>query len=72
VRLYQTLCSSPPTAWISCADSTLCFDYSCIRTSKEFGSATHMLHGVRVQSSCIRSSRKDSVLSRVPLCLCRR
>jgi len=32
VRLYQTLCSSPPTAWNLCADSILCFFYySCIR-----------------------------------------
>ena len=32
VRLFQTPCSSPPTAWILCADSILCYDYySCIR-----------------------------------------
>ena len=78
--------STPPLATGAPLSDTLlispnCLDFVCrldlvlwllFLHSKEFGSTEHMLHGVIAQSSCIRSSRKDSVLSMVPLCLCRR
>jgi len=65
VRLYQTLCSSPP----NCLEFVCRLDlvlFLLFLHSKEFGSTEHMSHGVIVQSSCIRSSRKDSELSMVP------